>query len=211
MRQELAQVVKDLPELFGEVTKEVQTPEFKNVLEFFNAFLKFLDPESSEKALALLNFIHLHGNITPSYYLTGQGPRYPAADLDLVQEVPLPAAGGEEAEIDWNIDLTSTGTEVGGDRGITLEVGNEEAEIDWDVQIVSSDQGISIEPTEIEIISGPSQTLGILEDTDLRNTFLDDLFEVCIFQSFFLPFLELDPFLFLSGSCTRSARSAWLK
>uniref|UniRef100_A0A673BPU5 CDK5 regulatory subunit associated protein 3 n=1 Tax=Sphaeramia orbicularis TaxID=375764 RepID=A0A673BPU5_9TELE len=173
--RELQALVKDLPLVLEEVGKD--SAKFEEQIQLYTAFTNFVC-EWSEPVLPMLTFVQKKGNSTFYEWRTGNVPK--VVERPVVEEAP--AEEVTEDMIDWG-DF-GTGKET--DCGIKVEDG-----IDW---------GISLEPgTEVtqlkcvftkkhvHFLVGPEgvargeDALSILENSQSRSQFIDELMELEVF------------------------------
>uniref|UniRef100_A0A3B3BB79 CDK5 regulatory subunit associated protein 3 n=1 Tax=Oryzias melastigma TaxID=30732 RepID=A0A3B3BB79_ORYME len=157
--RELQALVKDLPAVLEEVGKDAA--KLEETIKLYAAFTNFLC-DWSEPVLPLLTFTIKRGNATFYEWRTGKAPS--SVERPVVEE-PCPESLSEDA-IDWGSFGTAEGNS-GVDVGITVEDG-----VDW---------GISLEPAaEVspEGVARGEDALGVLENSQSRSQFIDELMEL---------------------------------
>uniref|UniRef100_H2MA78 CDK5 regulatory subunit associated protein 3 n=1 Tax=Oryzias latipes TaxID=8090 RepID=H2MA78_ORYLA len=156
--RELQALVKDLPAVLEEVGRDAA--KLEETIKLYTAFTHFLC-DWSEPVLPLLTFVQKRGHATFYEWRTGTAP----------SSVERPSMGETSPEtlsedaIDWGNFGKAEGNSVV-DAGIT----------DW---------GISLEPTtEVRLMQCPEgvargeDALGVLENSQSRSQFIDELMEL---------------------------------
>uniref|UniRef100_A0A3P9JRU7 CDK5 regulatory subunit associated protein 3 n=1 Tax=Oryzias latipes TaxID=8090 RepID=A0A3P9JRU7_ORYLA len=156
--RELQALVKDLPAVLEEVGRDAA--KLEETIKLYTAFTHFLC-DWSEPVLPLLTFVQKRGHAAFYEWRTGTAP----------SSVERPSMGETSPEtlsedaIDWGNFGKAEGNS-GVDAGIT----------DW---------GISLEPTtEVRLIQCPEgvargeDALGVLENSQSRSQFIDELMEL---------------------------------
>lgn len=184
--RELQALVKDLPAVLEEVGKDAA--KLEEQIQLYAAFTNFVC-DWSEPVLPMLTFVQKKGNITFYEWRTGKVPT--VVERPVVEE-ETPDATTDDA-IDWGdfgkgADTLSSGITVedGIDWGISLEPNAEDPAgggIDWG----DSDPA----PIEIEIVdvgtdcpdgvARGEDALSILENSQSRSQFIDELMELEVF------------------------------
>lgn len=183
--RELQALVKDLPAVLEEVGKDAATLEEQ--IQLYAAFTNFVC-DWSEPILPMLTFAQKRGNTTFYEWRTGTVPT--VVDRPVVEEAPPETV--TEDMIDWGdfgkgSDVTSGITvEDGIDWGISLEPNSEDTGaggIDWGDSEAA--------PIEIEIVDAGTDcpegvargedALSVLENSQSRNQFIDELMELEVF------------------------------
>uniref|UniRef100_A0A8C3KEE7 CDK5 regulatory subunit associated protein 3 n=1 Tax=Calidris pygmaea TaxID=425635 RepID=A0A8C3KEE7_9CHAR len=192
VRQELLALVKDLPTLLCEIGAGASA--LSEAIELYQACVEFVCESSSEVVVPLLRHVGKKGNTTVYEWRTGLQPlRVERPEVEEVPEQP------KEDTIDWgDFTLDPSGAGAGAaadggaqsdeiDWGITLEPGPQDDGIDWgdgeseEVQITVLEAG-----TEGELPEGVacgSDALTLLENTETRSQFIDELMELELFLS----------------------------
>ncbi|XP_060795882.1 CDK5 regulatory subunit-associated protein 3 [Neoarius graeffei] len=184
--RELQALVKDLPTVLEETGRQAACLE--ETIKLYTAFTKFVC-DWSEPVLPMLSFIQQKGNTTMYEWKTGNVPAI--IERPVVEEAP-PDTVTEET-IDWG-DLCSGAEEVnfgttveeGVDWGIVPESGKEETgdgAIDWGETETA--------PVEIEVVAAGTDcpegvargedALSLLENSQTRSQFIDELMELEVF------------------------------
>uniref|UniRef100_A0AAY4CSP0 CK5P3 protein n=1 Tax=Denticeps clupeoides TaxID=299321 RepID=A0AAY4CSP0_9TELE len=163
--RELQALVKDLPNVLEEVGREVAALD--EPIQLYAAFAQFVS-DWDEPVLPMLRFVQQKRNATVYEWRTGSVPA--VIERPLMEEAP-PDAVTEET-IDWG-DLGG-GTDVEVNFGIAAEDG-----VDW---------GIICGPV-VCVCPGPQgvargqDALTLLENSQTRGQFLDELMELELFLS----------------------------
>ncbi|XP_062485716.1 CDK5 regulatory subunit-associated protein 3 [Pezoporus occidentalis] len=191
VRQELLALVKDLPSLLSEVGAGASA--LAEAIELYQACVEFVCESPAEVVLPLLRFVGSRGNTTVYEWRTGLRPlRVERPELQEEPEQP------KEDSIDWG-DFTLEPAAVGDgaagnggaqsegiDWGITVEPGPQQDDgIDWgdgesqEVQITGLEAGTEVP----EGVACGSDALTLLEHTETRSQFIDELMELELFLS----------------------------
>uniref|UniRef100_A0A3Q2CX35 CDK5 regulatory subunit associated protein 3 n=1 Tax=Cyprinodon variegatus TaxID=28743 RepID=A0A3Q2CX35_CYPVA len=166
VQRELQALVKDLPAVLEEVGRDAA--KLEEQIQLYAAFTNFLC-DWSEPVLPILTFTQKMGNVTFYEWRTGKAPSL--VERPVVEEAPPDAA--TEDTIDWG----DFGHKASDDLGVTAGIAVEEG-IDW---------GISLEPTsEVRLANNLSpegvargdDALSILENSQSRSQFIDELMEL---------------------------------
>lgn len=186
--RELQALVKDLPAVLDEVGKDAAKLEEK--IQLYTAFTNYVC-EWSEPVLPMLTFVQKRGNTTFYEWRTGQVPK--VVERPVVEE-EAPETVTEDA-IDWGDFGKGTDSQVV-NAGVALEDG-----IDWGISLEPSSEdsgagGIDWgdsepAPIEIEIVDAGTDcpegvargedALSILENSQSRGQFIDELMELEVF------------------------------
>ncbi|XP_041671722.1 CDK5 regulatory subunit-associated protein 3 [Cheilinus undulatus] len=186
--RELQALVKDLPAVLDEVGKDAAKLEEK--IQLYTAFTNYVC-EWSEPVLPILTFVQKRGNTTFYEWRTGQVPK--VIERPVVEE-EAPETVTEDA-IDWGDFGKGTDSQVV-NAGVALEDG-----IDWGISLEPSSEDASAggidwgdsepAPIEIEIVDAGTDcpegvargedALSILENTQSRGQFIDELMELEVF------------------------------
>ncbi|NWS46010.1 CK5P3 protein, partial [Probosciger aterrimus] len=190
VRQELLALVKDLPSLLSEVGAGASA--LAEAVELYQACVEFVCESPAELVVPLLRYVGRRGNTTVYEWRTGLQPlRVERPELQEVPEQP------KEDSIDWG-DFTLEPAVVGDgdganggvqseeiDWGITIEPGPQDDGIDWgdgesqEVQITVLEAGTEVP----EGVACGSDALTLLENTETRSQFIDELMELELFLS----------------------------
>ncbi|KAM9215064.1 CDK5 regulatory subunit-associated protein 3 [Leptosomus discolor] len=190
VRQELLALVKDLPSLLSEIGAGAGA--LSEAIELYQACVEFVCQSSAEVVAPLLRHVGQRGNTTVYEWRTGLEPlRVERPEREEVLEQP------KEDTIDWgDFTLEPTGVEAGAaahgeaqseeiDWGITLEPTPQDDGIDWgdggsqEVQITVLEAGAEVP----EGVACGSDALTLLENTETRSQFIDELMELELFLS----------------------------
>lgn len=183
--RELQALVKDLPTVLDEVGKDAAKLEEQTKL--YTAFTNFVC-EWSEPILPMLTFVQEKGNTTFYEWRTGKVPD--VVERPAVEEDPPEEA--TEDSIDWGDFGKGAETQVV-NSGITAEDG-----IDWGISLEPSPEDAASDgidwgdsepaPIEIEIVDAGTDcpegvargedALSVLENSQSRNQFIDELMEL---------------------------------
>ncbi|XP_070707858.1 CDK5 regulatory subunit-associated protein 3 [Pempheris klunzingeri] len=186
--RELQALVKDLPAVLDEVGKDAA--KLEELILLYAAFTRFVC-EWSEPVLPMLTFAQKSGNRTFYEWSMGKAPT--AIERPIVEEAPPDAV--TEDTIDWGDFGKGTETQAV-NSGITVEDG-----IDWGISLEPSAEdtgagGIDwgdgeAAPIEIEImdtgtdcpegVARGEDALSILENSQSRSQFIDELMELEVF------------------------------
>lgn len=184
--RELQALVKDLPTVLDGVGRDAA--KLEEQIKLYTAFTSFVC-EWSEPVLPMLTFAQRRGNTTFYEWRTGNVPT--VVERPVVEDAP-PDTVTEDA-IDWGNFGTDTQNV---NSGITVEDG-----IDWGISLEPSsedagDAGIDwgdgeAAPIEIEVVDAGTDcpegvargedALSILENSQSRSQFIDELMELEVF------------------------------
>ncbi|KAK5906306.1 hypothetical protein CgunFtcFv8_002187 [Champsocephalus gunnari] len=184
--RELQALVKDLPAVLDQVGRDAA--KFEEHIKLYTAFTNFVC-EWSEPVLPMLTFAQQKGNTTFYEWRTGNVPT--VIERPVVEEAPSETVTDDM--IDWGnfgsgadtLGVTAAITvEDGADYGISLETSAEDpGGIDWGDSEAA--------PIEIEIVDAGTDcpegvargedALTILENSQSRSVFIDELTELEVF------------------------------
>ncbi|XP_037665103.1 CDK5 regulatory subunit-associated protein 3 isoform X2 [Choloepus didactylus] len=190
VRRELLTLVKDLPSQLAEIGAGAQT--LGEAIDLYQACVEFVCESPAEQVLPMLRYVQKQGNSTVYEWRMGTEP--------LVVERPhleMPPEQVEEDVIDWG----NFGVEAASE-GIDCSISAEAAGINWDISLEADsadagsdgidwgDDGSALQITVLEagteapegIARGPD-ALTLLEHSETRNQFIDELMELEIFLS----------------------------
>ncbi|NXH23312.1 CK5P3 protein, partial [Bucco capensis] len=193
VRQELLALVKDLPSLLSQIGAGASA--LSEAIELYQACVEFVCKSSPELVVPMLRHVGLRGNTTVYEWRTGlqplrlERPQLQEEVLEKVLEQP------KEDTIDWGdfplesskvdgssaADGRAQGEEI--DWGITLEPEPKDDGIDWgdgeseEVQIIVLGAGTEVP----EGVACGSDALTLLENTQTRSQFIDELMELELF------------------------------
>ncbi|XP_044245215.1 CDK5 regulatory subunit-associated protein 3 isoform X3 [Ursus arctos] len=189
VRRELLALVKDLPSQLAEIGAGAQA--LGEAIDLYQACVGFVCESPAEQVLPMLRYVQRRGNSTVYEWRTGAEPS--VVERPRMEEPPERV---EEDAIDWGdfgVEVASEGTDsglsaqaAGIDWGISLESDSKEAGgdgIDW-----GDDAALQITVLEAgtqapEGVARGPDALTLLEYTETRNQFIDELMELEIFLS----------------------------
>ncbi|KAK5599159.1 CDK5 regulatory subunit-associated protein 3 [Crenichthys baileyi] len=189
VQRELQALVKDLPSVLEEVGRDAA--KLEEQIQLYAAFTNFVC-DWSEPVLPMLTFSQKTGNVTFYEWRTGKVPSL--VERPAVEEAPPDAA--TEDTIDWGDFGHKSSDDLGVTAGITVEDG-----INWGISLepTSEDTGgggidwgnSEPAPVEIEIVDTGTDcpegvargddALSILENSQSRSQFIDELMELEVF------------------------------
>ncbi|KAM5135013.1 CDK5 regulatory subunit-associated protein 3 [Mantella aurantiaca] len=195
VRKELQMLVCDVPSLLRKVGAD--TAGLLPAVELYKACVSFVCESTPEEALPLLCFVQRKGDTTVYEWRTGQVPQI--VERPEVKDVEDISQQAEEGEIDWgeigqNSDPVSLQTSEDIDWGIVSEPGATDG-IVWDISETSPAEIISVVEVGHDVPPGVARgtdALTILENTETRNQFVDELMELEVFLSQWLQDLDSD-------------------
>ncbi|NWI69694.1 CK5P3 protein, partial [Todus mexicanus] len=187
VRQELLELVKDLPALLSQIAAGAGA--LSEAIELYQACTEFVCESSAEPVVPMVRYVGERGNTTVYEWRTGQQPL--RVERPAAEEVPKEQP--KEDTIDWgDFTLEPPGVADGGaqsqeiDWGITVEPDPQQADgIDWgdgegeEVQITVLEAGTEVP----EGVACGSDALTLLENTETRSQFIDELMELELFLS----------------------------
>ncbi|XP_074653512.1 CDK5 regulatory subunit-associated protein 3-like [Tubulanus polymorphus] len=191
IKTELMALLNDLPSELDNVVKS--TSNLSSAVEYCRSFVQFISGSSNHQSSSFRMLDHLmtKGNTTIYEWKNGEAPRR-------VEETPLDIEFEDEEEksdqIDWGTEDLDLGNLESALDNITFEEGaidfgdGDGGEIDWgdvesvDIQVEDGGDTIDIAVEEEPGVAKGNDALSILDDTETRNLFLDDLYEL---QAFF--------------------------
>ncbi|XP_031171262.1 CDK5 regulatory subunit-associated protein 3 [Sander lucioperca] len=184
--RELQALVKDLPAVLEEVGKDAA--KLEEQIQLYTAFTNFVC-EWSQPVLPMLTFAQTRGNTTFYEWRTGKVPT--VIERPVVEEAPTDMV--TEDMIDWG-DFGNSADTAGVNSGITVEDG-----IDWGISLEPSSEDTGAagidwgdsEAAPIEIVDAGTDcpegvargedALTILENSQSRGQFIDELTELEVF------------------------------
>uniref|UniRef100_A0A672UCE3 CDK5 regulatory subunit associated protein 3 n=1 Tax=Strigops habroptila TaxID=2489341 RepID=A0A672UCE3_STRHB len=180
VRQELLALVKDLPSLLCEVAAGASA--LTEAIELYQACVEFVCESPAELVVPLLRYVGRRGNTTVYEWRTGLQPlRVERPELQEVPEQP------KEDTIDWG-DFTLEPATVG--DGAAADGAAQSEEIDWGITIQPSPQvlpwGDAMGQAGVWVPEGVAcgpDALTLLENTETRSQFIDELMELELFLS----------------------------
>ncbi|GAA6214606.1 CDK5 regulatory subunit-associated protein 3 isoform X2 [Lates japonicus] len=186
--RELQALVKDLPAVLEEIGKDAA--KLEEQIQLYTAFTNFVC-EWSEPVLLMLTFAQRKGNATFYEWRTGKVPT--VVERPVVEDAPQDTV--TEDTIDWGDFGKGTDT-LGVNSGVTVEDG-----IDWGISLEPNTEDVTAggidwgdseaAPIEIEIVdvgtdcpegvARGEDALTLLENSQSRNQFIDELMELEVF------------------------------
>ncbi|NXM66120.1 CK5P3 protein, partial [Serilophus lunatus] len=185
VRQELLALVKDLPSLLSQVGAGVSA--LGEAIELYQACVEFVCDSPAEVVVPLLRHVGSRGNTTVFEWRTGLEPL--RVERPQLEEVPEPPKE----------DTVSPGKGLGGFQG---GLGSFSPQIDWGDFMLEPTQGDgaaantgaqamggvpswlpspSSSPPAPEGVACGSDALTLLENSETRNQFIDELMELELF------------------------------
>lgn len=196
VRKELQMLVCDVPSSLRQVGADAAG--LLPAVELYQACVSFVCESSPDEALPLLRYVQKKGDTTVYEWRTGQVPqtveRPEVKEIEDLQHV-------EEGEIDWgDLGVTTetvalqTSEEI--DWGIVSEPEATSTDgIVWDITETSPSEIISVVEAGHDVPPGVARgtdALTVLENTETRNQFVDELLELELFLSQWLQDLDTD-------------------
>ncbi|XP_017892244.1 CDK5 regulatory subunit-associated protein 3 [Ceratina calcarata] len=221
IKQELADKVKELPEIYNKIAKK--TKSLDSAVEFYCSFVNYtLGRQHDGGCVPMVKYVIDKGNTTTYEWIYGEAPlsiSEPVSSIDLENDSEKKKVGDvDNAGINFgDIDIND-GIDFGGD--LNLEAGGE---IDWgdrnaeeavpgdiDYNISLEESGIVVEAAGHEggIATG-TEAYTVLDNPRTRNDFINQLFELEAFLKLRLyEFKGDDGVNFLSFSQLQDSSSA---
>uniref|UniRef100_A0A8C4IIK7 CDK5 regulatory subunit associated protein 3 n=1 Tax=Dicentrarchus labrax TaxID=13489 RepID=A0A8C4IIK7_DICLA len=159
--RELQALVKDLPAVLEEVGKDAA--KLEEQIQLYTAFTNFVC-EWSEPVLPMLTFVQKRGNATFYEWRTGKVPT--VIERPFVEDAPPDAV--TEDTVGFSVSVLF---EDGADWGISLEPGSE-------VRLLNTSAFLFLCP---EGVAKGEDALSILENSQSRSQFIDELMELEVF------------------------------
>ncbi|XP_071967716.1 CDK5 regulatory subunit-associated protein 3 [Engystomops pustulosus] len=197
VRKELQMLVRDVPADLRQVGSDAAS--LLPAIQLYQACVSYVCDGSPEQALPLVRYVQEHGDTTVYQWRTGQVPvKVERPEVEEVEEVSIPK---EEGDIDWgDMGLTTetpamqTSEEV--DWGIVSETEVTAADgIVWDTEEAVSGAIITVLEDGHDVPPGVARgpdAFTVLENTDTRNQFVDELMELELFLVHWLQDMEGD-------------------
>eukprot|EP01080_Neovahlkampfia_damariscottae_P009285 gene9285-1373_t len=207
IEQEIRDLVKELPDWFSKIEKEIQTEQVKKCIEYYNTFTKYFHKNKSD-LLPTLQFFIKNGNVSHLEYRKYFGLEIPKVDMTKVEEYEKNIEKQEIKEIkeiDWSalddseivenkeiVDIkwedeieTSNDMDVGFSMDdidlVHSGLENETFEIKWDdddkTGILTNDD------KNIKLVYQMKKE-SLLENDESRFNFLNDILELESFYQF---------------------------
>ncbi|XP_078036546.1 CDK5 regulatory subunit-associated protein 3 [Augochlora pura] len=192
IKQELAEKVKELPEVYEKIAKESKS--IQKAIEFYCAFVNYtLGRLHDDGCVPMLKYVIDKGNTTTYEWIYGEPPlsiNEPPLDINTDNDdlESKKAEDTENIEIDFGDFNLNADIDWGGD--INLENG---AEIDWgeenveevapadgiDFNVSLEESGIVVEAAGIEGgVANGTEAYKILDNPSTRNDFINQLYEL---------------------------------
>ncbi|XP_069763185.1 CDK5 regulatory subunit-associated protein 3 isoform X2 [Narcine bancroftii] len=183
VRQELLSLCKDLPSALNDIAEGARN--LTEVIQFYEACVEFVCDRVTETIVPLLKHIQTKGNTSVYEWRTGLTPTAierpvskecaetpPAEDADTIDWGDTGTVGHEQAgEIDWGISVVESAEKQ---RADVIDWG-ENTSADVEISVVES----SVEDDEV---ARGNDALTILENTETRNQFINELMEIFLSQ-----------------------------
>ncbi|XP_018421088.1 PREDICTED: CDK5 regulatory subunit-associated protein 3 [Nanorana parkeri] len=192
IRRELQMLVCDVPSSLRKVGAD--TAGLLPAIELYQACVSFVCESSPEQALPLICHVQKKGDTTVYEWRSGEVPK--TVERPELKEAEDLSQHAVEGEIDWgDIGVTTeTVTSEDIDWGIVSEATGADG-IVWDIGETSPDEIISVVEAGHDVPPGVARgtdALTILESTETRNLFVDELMELEVFLSQWLQDLDSD-------------------
>lgn len=219
IKQELAEKVKELPEIYEKIAKK--TKSLEKAVEFYCGFVNYtLGREHDGGCVPVVKYVIDNGNTTTYEWVYGEAPllisepplniNLDNEDLEKKKVVDVDNAEIDFGEIDINggINFGDVNLEVGGE--IDWGDGNVEEAIagDIDYNISLEESGIVVEAAGHEGGNATgTEAYTILDNPSTRNDFINQLFELEAFLKLRLYEFKDDNVNFLSFSQLQESSS----
>ncbi|XP_063815696.1 CDK5 regulatory subunit-associated protein 3 isoform X2 [Pseudophryne corroboree] len=197
IHKELQMLVCDVPAVLRQVA--VDTAALLPAIQLYQACVTFVCDSSPEQALVLLRYVQEHGDTTMYEWRIGEAPEtVERPQVNEVEEVPQCTG---DTDIDWgdmglNIDTSAQQTTEEIDWGIVSESEAVGADgIIWGTEETGPVEIITVLKDGLDVPQGVargSDALTVLENTESRNQFVDELMELELFLSQWLQDLDGD-------------------
>ncbi|XP_072105235.1 CDK5 regulatory subunit-associated protein 3 isoform X2 [Mobula birostris] len=181
VRQELLSLCKDLPSALTDIAEGAR--DLTDIIELYEACVEFVCGRVPEPCVPLLKYIHNRGNTTVYEWRTGQTPKAierpvsnecaearPTEDADTIDWGESAAAGG----IDWGISVEESVEPNGQEKGADVIDCGEDANGAVEISVVEPGK-------EDDGVARGNDALSILENTETRNQFVNELMELQVF------------------------------
>ncbi|KAM4034025.1 CDK5 regulatory subunit-associated protein 3 [Anomaloglossus baeobatrachus] len=195
VRKELQMLVHDVPAALRQVGSEASG--LLPAIELYQACVSFVCDSSSELALPLIRYLQEHGDTTVYEWRTGEVPV--TVERPEGKEDEDVSRCTEEGEIDWgNLGLTTETPSLQPSEEIDWGIvsGTEVADgIVWDTEETVPGEVITVLEDGHDVPPGVargSDALTVLENTETRNQFVDELMELELFLSQWLQGIDGD-------------------
>ncbi|XP_044300645.1 CDK5 regulatory subunit-associated protein 3 isoform X2 [Varanus komodoensis] len=194
VRRELLALVKDLPSQLDDIGAGAKG--LLEAIDLYQACVQFVCDGSTEQVVPLLRHVQAQGNTTIYEWRRGIKP----TSVERPKTEEAVEAAGEDV-IDWGDFGAESASAPEVDYGISVEEASEE--IDWGISVESEMQESSAagidwgdgkdDASQITLLEAGSEAsegiargpdaLSILENSESRNQFIDELMELEIFLS----------------------------
>ncbi|NP_001089976.1 CDK5 regulatory subunit associated protein 3 L homeolog [Xenopus laevis] len=202
IRKELVALVCDVPSVLRQIGADAAG--LLSAIQLYQACVTFVCDSSPEEALPILRHVQKCGDTTIYEWRVGEAPRRVERPDKEKQETPQCP---EEGEINWGDFEVQPSTAAETEAGLdSLATG----EIDWGISVepeaaevdgINWDAGeeptavITVLETGSNVLPGVargSDALSVLENTDTRNQFVDELMELELFLCQWQQSMECD-------------------
>lgn len=182
VHQEVLSLCKDLPADLNNIAEEARN--LTDIIQLYEACVEFVCGRVSEPIVPLLKFIQTRGNTTVYEWRTGQAPTSveqpvskecgetpPTQDTDTIDWGDGGMVGTEQAdEIDWGISVEGNTERPGAD----LSDWGDDTSAAVEIKVVDcADEG--------DGVARGKDAVSILEQTETRNQFINELMELQVF------------------------------
>ncbi|CAH2301839.1 CDK5 regulatory subunit-associated 3 [Pelobates cultripes] len=200
VRKELLFLVRDVPSLLRRVGADAAA--LLPAIQLYRACVSFVCESSSDQAVPLLLHVQERGDTTVYEWHVGEVPE--RVERPEIEETEI-SQSPDNGEIDWG-DLGGQTADTGIvledpgsgdiDWGITADSEIEGADtIVWDSEEVPAAEIITVVEAGNDVpvgVARGSDALTVLENTETRNQFVDELMELEVFLSQWLQGLDSD-------------------
>ncbi|KAG9474012.1 hypothetical protein GDO78_004361 [Eleutherodactylus coqui] len=195
VRKELQMLVCDVPATLRQVGSDAV--KLLPAIQLYEACVSFVCDSSPKQALPLIRYLQEHGDTTVYEWRTGEVPvTMERPEVKEVEEVPHSI---EEGDIDWgNLGITTetpavqTSEDIDWGFGSGTEATGADA-IVWDSEETVPGEIITVLEDGHDVPPGVARgtdALTLLENTETRNEFVDELMELEAFLSQWLQDLD---------------------
>ncbi|XP_033332884.1 CDK5 regulatory subunit-associated protein 3 [Megalopta genalis] len=205
IKQELAEKVKELPEIYEKIAKESKSVQ--KAIEFYCAFVNYtLGRLHDDGCVPMLKYVIEKGNTTTYEWIYGEPPlsiNEPPLNINTDNDdLESKKAEETETEIDFgDIDLNADidwGGDINLQDGAEIDWGEGNAEVDApadgiDFNISLEESGIVVEAAGLEggVASG-TEAYTVLDNPSTRSDFINQLYELEAFLILRLHELKAD-------------------
>ncbi|KAG8446859.1 hypothetical protein GDO86_014353 [Hymenochirus boettgeri] len=200
IQRELQSLVCDVPSILRQTGADAAG--LLPAIQLYQACVAFVCDSSPEHVLPLLRHVQKHGDTTVYEWRVGKVPERVERNEKEVQESPKCSEDGEINWGDFEVQSTTSETNSGPemttgdiDWGVSLEPQAAQVDgISWDVgeeiteTITVLEAGTEVPPG----IARGSDALTVLENTETRNQFVDELMELELFLCQWLQSMDCD-------------------